>query len=186
MARGPSRLSEELPANASRCGRAQSPAAASAGSEAPRAVLVKNNLALDLKRSAAEVWLVGPVARDLVKNNLASSQIFILQPLAPATGRDSGILKRTTSLVWRCQRPYNEDLPMLTTEQINEIHRLHLVEKWSLRKIARHLHIGRRTIAKYLDTPAPTPAHRDRASKLDPFKPAIAELLRQDPDATRR
>jgi hypothetical protein len=45
--------------------------------------LVKNNLALDLKRSAAEVWLVGPAARDLDRNNLASCQLFILQPLAP-------------------------------------------------------------------------------------------------------
>jgi hypothetical protein len=48
--------------------------------------LVKNNLALDLKRSAAEVWLVGPAARDLEKNNLASCQMFIFQPLAPAAG----------------------------------------------------------------------------------------------------
>ena len=47
--------------------------------------LVKNNLALDLKRSAAEVWLVGPAARDLEKNNLASCQMFIFQPLAPGT-----------------------------------------------------------------------------------------------------
>ena len=28
---------------------------------------------------------------------------------------------------------------MLSPEQINEIHRLHLVEKWSQRRIARHL-----------------------------------------------
>jgi hypothetical protein len=47
--------------------------------------LVKNNSALDLKRSAAEVWLIGPTARDLEKNNLASCQLFIFQPLAPAT-----------------------------------------------------------------------------------------------------
>jgi len=47
-------------------------------------LLVKNNLALHLKRSAAEVWLVGPAARDLEKNNLASWQMFIFQPLAPA------------------------------------------------------------------------------------------------------
>ena len=32
--------------------------------------LVKNTLVLDLKHSAAEVWLVGPLAGDLVKNNL--------------------------------------------------------------------------------------------------------------------
>jgi hypothetical protein len=45
--------------------------------------LVKNSLALDLKRSPAEVWLVGPAAGLLDRNNLVSSQLFILQPLAP-------------------------------------------------------------------------------------------------------
>jgi hypothetical protein len=34
---------------------------------------------------------------------------------------------------------------MLAPDQISELHRLHLVEKWPLRKIARHLRIGRRT-----------------------------------------
>lgn len=73
---------------------------------------------------------------------------------------------------------------MLTPDQIHNIHRLHWAEKWPVRKIARHLHIGRRTIAKYLDVPAPAPTRRDRASKLDPFKPVITELLQQDPSAT--
>ena len=41
--------------------------------------LVKNNLALDLKHSAAEVWLLGPETQDLAKNNLAFSQVLILQ-----------------------------------------------------------------------------------------------------------
>ena len=72
---------------------------------------------------------------------------------------------------------------MLSPEQINEIHRLHLVEKWSQRRIARHLRIGRHTLAKYLDNPAPPPSRRDRASKLDTFKPALAELLEKDPQA---
>jgi hypothetical protein len=45
--------------------------------------LEKNNLAFDLKRSDLEVWLVGPMAGDLDKNNLASSQLLIFQPLAP-------------------------------------------------------------------------------------------------------
>lgn len=44
--------------------------------------LVKNNLALDLKRSTAEVWLIGPAARDLDRNNLASCQLLIFQPPA--------------------------------------------------------------------------------------------------------
>jgi len=50
--------------------------------------LVKNNLALDLKCSPAEAWLLGPVADDLVKNNLARSQLLIFQsavlPVRPA------------------------------------------------------------------------------------------------------
>ena len=41
--------------------------------------LVKNTLVLDLKHSAAEVWLVGPLAGDLVKNPLDTSKLLILQ-----------------------------------------------------------------------------------------------------------
>jgi hypothetical protein len=51
-------------------------------------LLVKNTLVLDLKRSAAEVWLAGPLGGDLVKNILVPSNLLILQvpspPLAPA------------------------------------------------------------------------------------------------------
>jgi transposase len=72
---------------------------------------------------------------------------------------------------------------MLTSDQINAIHHLHWVEHWPLRKIARHLHIGRRTVTKYADKPAQSPARRERASKLDPFKGTIAELLQKDPTA---
>ena len=49
------------------------------------AFLEKNNLALDLKRSVAQVWLVGPGVVQLEKNNLASTQLLIFQPLATAT-----------------------------------------------------------------------------------------------------
>jgi transposase len=73
---------------------------------------------------------------------------------------------------------------MLSAEQINTLHRLHFAEQWSIRKIARHLHLGRRTIAQYLATPARTAARRQRASKLDPFKATIAELLEQDAEAS--
>ena len=46
--------------------------------------LANNNSALDLKRSAAGVWLLGPAVSDLANNNLASLQVFILQgPLRP-------------------------------------------------------------------------------------------------------
>ena len=44
-------------------------------------LLVKNNVALDLKHSAAEVWLLGPGVANLEKNNLASCQFFIFQSL---------------------------------------------------------------------------------------------------------
>ena len=46
--------------------------------------LVKNTLVLDLKHSAAEVWLVGPLAGDLVKNTLVSSKLLILQAPSPS------------------------------------------------------------------------------------------------------
>jgi hypothetical protein len=46
-------------------------------------LLVKNTLVLDLKHSAAEVWLVGPLAGDLVKNTLVSSKFLILQAPSP-------------------------------------------------------------------------------------------------------
>lgn len=72
---------------------------------------------------------------------------------------------------------------MLKTDQINEIHRLALGERWSMRRIARQLHMDTRTVKKYLHTPVSLPAHRPRPSKLDPFKPLIAELLQQDPYA---
>ena len=44
--------------------------------------LAKNNLALDLKHSASEVWLFGPKLCNLDKNNLASAQVLILPLLS--------------------------------------------------------------------------------------------------------
>jgi transposase len=72
---------------------------------------------------------------------------------------------------------------MPTIDQINEIHRLAGGEHWSIRRIARHLRLTARTVKKYLQAPVPTPVRRPRASKLDPFKPLITELLEQDPRA---
>jgi hypothetical protein len=46
--------------------------------------LAKNNLAFDLKRCAAEAWLLAPAGTVLAKNNLALSQVFIVQPLTSA------------------------------------------------------------------------------------------------------
>jgi hypothetical protein len=45
--------------------------------------LAKNNLTLDLKRSAAEVWFLGSGETDLAKNNLASCQVFIVHSVGP-------------------------------------------------------------------------------------------------------
>jgi hypothetical protein len=41
--------------------------------------LVRNTVVIDPKRSAAEVWLVGPLAADLVKNTMVPSKLLILQ-----------------------------------------------------------------------------------------------------------
>jgi transposase len=73
---------------------------------------------------------------------------------------------------------------MLTTEQINDLHRLYWSDHWPIRKIERHLHMGWETIKKYLHMPAQTPAGRPRSSKLDPYKATIAELLEKDPSAS--
>ena len=57
-------------------------------------------------------------------------------------------------------------------------------EHWPIRKIEQHLRMSWRTIKKYLEAPAQTPAARSRVSKLDPFKPTIAELLEKDARAS--
>jgi len=73
---------------------------------------------------------------------------------------------------------------MLTSDQINELHRLYVSERWPIRKIERHLKLGWKTIKKYLETPAQGPATRERRSKLDPFKAMVAECLEKDPSVT--
>lgn len=47
-------------------------------------LLVKNNLALDLKRCPAEVWLIGASETALVKNNLAPCRMLIFQTVPSA------------------------------------------------------------------------------------------------------
>jgi hypothetical protein len=42
-------------------------------------LIVKNNLAIDVKRLPAKVWMTGPGLGEIVKNNLAISQVLILQ-----------------------------------------------------------------------------------------------------------
>ena len=48
--------------------------------------LANNNLALDLKRSTAEVYLVGPGAAELANNNLASTQVYVLETVIHRLG----------------------------------------------------------------------------------------------------
>lgn len=50
-----------------------------------RAVLEKNTSAFDLKPAVSAVWLVGPGAADLEKNNLASTEVFLLQSVPRVT-----------------------------------------------------------------------------------------------------
>jgi hypothetical protein len=46
------------------------------------AVIVKNNLAVDVKQLPARVWMTGPGLDEVVKNNLAISQVLILQMIS--------------------------------------------------------------------------------------------------------
>ena len=73
---------------------------------------------------------------------------------------------------------------MLNSDRINEIHQLFHGEHWSARKIARHLHLSRKTLRKYIQSPVQTPTPRQRTSKIDPFKSTVASLLEQDPSAS--
>ena len=69
--------------------------------------------------------------------------------------------------------------------RINDIYRLHHDEKWSVRRIARELHVARKSIRKYLRSPSAVPAARKpRKTKLDSFKPLIRELVEKDPEAS--
>ncbi len=43
--------------------------------------LANNTSALDLKRSAAEVWLIGPGADRLANNNSAQAQVWVIEAL---------------------------------------------------------------------------------------------------------
>ena len=50
-------------------------------------LIVKNNLAIDLKRLPARVWMTGPGLEVIVKNNLAISQVMIFQTLGESEGQ---------------------------------------------------------------------------------------------------
>jgi hypothetical protein len=48
--------------------------------------LANNTSALDLKHSAAQVWLVGSGASHLANNNSATAQVWVIEALAPRSG----------------------------------------------------------------------------------------------------
>lgn len=64
-----------------------------------------------------------------------------------------------------------------------EIHRLHEYERLSGRAIARRLHCGTKTVKKALATQEPPKqAPAPRGSMLDPYKPAVDQLISKYPD----
>lgn len=69
----------------------------------------------------------------------------------------------------------------LSPEQINAIYQLSQVEKWSHRKIARHLALSRKVVKKYIQRPALVHSPRNRISCLQPYYPQIQQWLLQDP-----
>ena len=71
--------------------------------------LANNTSALDLKRSVAEVWLLGRDAEHLANNNLAHSQVLILQAVAPAPASSLGTCQQHPSGVLR--RPLLQENP---------------------------------------------------------------------------
>jgi transposase len=74
---------------------------------------------------------------------------------------------------------------VMDSAQINAIYRRHHEDKWSVRRIARELHLGRKTVKKYLCSPAGVPSKRKpRKTKLDDFKSVIRELVERDPKAS--
>jgi hypothetical protein len=69
--------------------------------------------------------------------------------------------------------------------RINDIYRLCHEEKWSLRRISRELHVARKSIRRYLRSPAArVVARKPRRTKLDSFKPVIREFMERDPEAS--
>jgi hypothetical protein len=48
--------------------------------------LANNNSALDLKHSAASIWLLNAGAEDLANNNSVSARVWVIEPLPPRKG----------------------------------------------------------------------------------------------------
>jgi len=72
---------------------------------------------------------------------------------------------------------------MIDRQTVFEILRLDH-EGLSIQKISDALCLSRKTVAKYIDDPYPQRKSAKRASKLDPFKEQIKQLLQTDPKAS--
>ncbi len=127
--------------------------------------LANNNSVLDLKHSAASIWLLNPSAgatANLANNNSVPAQVWVIEPLPRRKGPGRWNLANNNGLVFRQHLPDNRIQRMLTSEQINDLHRLYWAEHWPIRKIERHLNMGWQTIKKYLDAPAQGVTKRQR------------------------
>lgn len=70
---------------------------------------------------------------------------------------------------------------MLTRQQVDTIYRLHFGEHWSMRRIAQHLQLDRKTVRRCLQGPIAQPLRRrSRSSKLEPYRELIEQLLEED------
>ena len=71
---------------------------------------------------------------------------------------------------------------MVEVEQWAELRRLHFVRGVSIRELQRRSGLGRNTIRRALRADAPPRYERRPApSKLEPFKPEVKRLLREEP-----
>lgn len=72
---------------------------------------------------------------------------------------------------------------MIEARTVFEIHRLK-EQGFSIRQIAKLLHLNRKSVTRYLNNPFPAKPVIQRDSKLDPFKEDIRRLLNDYPSAS--
>ena len=71
---------------------------------------------------------------------------------------------------------------MLVVEQWAELRRLHFIEHVPIRELARRKGLQRATVRRAIRSADPPKYSRPvRSSKVDPFKPEIARLLKDEP-----
>src|ERR1700722_11348214 len=160
--------------------RAESPTAARSGPETASARSCKQQLSFRPKAFRGRGLAPGRRPPESCKQQLSSGASLDSGSTSAAQAPGFGILQTTTSWYPGGFCRINRVCTMLTTDQINDLHRLYWSERWPIRKIERHLRMGWPTIKKYLEAPAQGPAQRQRESKLDPFKTTIAEWLEKD------